>query len=277
MSPRTPGKASRPGAARRRRGRRKLTPRSPLSLLAQTRKNSVVKKRDRGDVVSSTKTKLTERRSKPGRSSRLNLLPLSTEPREKNCFRRDASPANYRFVPKGDLYITRNCRKLTKESGRIVYVVYDDRGKNTLGLRVPVDIHEAVLRLADETAHSRAQAIQVRDEKDSAQARQLLRAQFPLMPDESLDTILEHAFLKGSGRVGRTSRLSDEDKAKLAVEAHIRHTHTSYEALLKAGKTRGEARQASKEMVQAIRTAWAGGNVEPTDCLTMRDRVIVID
>lgn len=83
MSPRTPGKASRPGAARRRRGRRKLTPRSPLSLLAQTRKNSVVKKRDRGDVVSSTKTKLTERRSKPGRSSRLNLLPLSTEPREK--------------------------------------------------------------------------------------------------------------------------------------------------------------------------------------------------
>lgn len=97
------------------------------------------------------------------------------------------------------------------------------------------------------------------------------------MPEESLDTVLEHAFLKGSGRVGRTSRLSDQDKAKLAVEAHIRHTHTSYEALLKAGKTRGEARQASKEMVQAIRTAWSGGNVEPTDCLTMRDRVIVID
>ncbi|GKZ30199.1 hypothetical protein AbraIFM66950_008245 [Aspergillus brasiliensis] len=275
---RTPTKASRSRAARRRRGKRKITPRSPLSILAQTRKNSVLKKRDRGDVVSSSsKTKLTERRSKPGRASRLNLLPLSTEPREKNCFRRDASPANYQFVPKGDIYITRNCRKLTKESGRIVYVVYDDRGKITLGLRVPADIHAAVIRSAAETADSRAQAVQLRDEKDSAQARQLLRSKFPLMPEESLDTILEHAFLKGSGRVGRTSRLSDEDKAKLAVDAHIRHTHTSYDALLKSGKTRGEARQASKEMVHAIRTAWAGGKVQPTDCLTMRDRVIVID
>lgn len=33
-------------------------------------------------------------------------------------------PDGYILVPKGDVYITRHCRSKTKESERIVYVVY---------------------------------------------------------------------------------------------------------------------------------------------------------
>jgi hypothetical protein len=33
-------------------------------------------------------------------------------------------PADYVFVPRGDVYITRNCRSKTKESQRLVYKVY---------------------------------------------------------------------------------------------------------------------------------------------------------
>jgi hypothetical protein len=33
-------------------------------------------------------------------------------------------PDGYVLVPKGDVYITRHCRSKTKESERIVYVVY---------------------------------------------------------------------------------------------------------------------------------------------------------
>lgn len=33
-------------------------------------------------------------------------------------------PAGYSFVPKGDVYITRKCRLMTKEIDQVVYKVY---------------------------------------------------------------------------------------------------------------------------------------------------------
>lgn len=33
-------------------------------------------------------------------------------------------PPGYVSVPSGNVYVTRNCRRLTKESGRSVYAVY---------------------------------------------------------------------------------------------------------------------------------------------------------
>lgn len=81
--------------------------------------------------------------------------------------------------------------------------------------------------------------------------------------------ILNHAFLKHSGRVGRTSMKSDERKAILAVEAHIRHLHTPYEALLRAGMTRHHAREAVWDTVQAIKAAWEGGESQSMHSLTL--------
>lgn len=91
------------------------------------------------------------------------------------------------------------------------------------------------------------------------------------MPADSLETIINHAFLKGSGRVGRTGMKSDEHKADLAVEAHIRHIHTPYEEFLNAGADRREAREAVWETVKAIKMAWEGGGREVTP-LTLRGR-----
>ncbi|RHZ50038.1 DUF2293 domain-containing protein [Aspergillus thermomutatus] len=200
------------------------------------------------------------------------MLPPSTEPLEENCFDREPLPENYVFVPKGDVYITRHCRTQTKESHRVVYVVYNKAGKRNIGLRVPKDVYAAVLKSAAATADSRAHAVKTRDEKDLSRARQILRNKFPLMPAESLETIVDHAFLKRSGRVGRTTMKTDEQKANLAVEAHIRHTHTPYDSLLDAGKERREAREAVWDMVQAIKTAWEGGNTQSTDLLALRSR-----
>lgn len=78
------------------------------------------------------------------------------------------------------------------------------------------------------------------------------------MPTESLEAIINHAFLKGSGRVGRTTTKSEERKAILAVEAHIRHVHTPYEELLRKGMKRRKAREAVWEKVRAIRGTWQG-------------------
>lgn len=78
------------------------------------------------------------------------------------------------------------------------------------------------------------------------------------MPNASLKIVLKHAFLKGSGRVGRTSKTSDEIKASLAVEAHIRHNHTPYDELLKSGMNRKTARQKVWPTVKKIRESWEG-------------------
>ena len=59
-----------------------------------------------------------------------------------------------------------------------------------------------------------------------------IKMQFPGCPDDEIPAIASHACEVGSGRVGRTSTLSTDEKVHLAVVAHIRHCHTEYEQLL---------------------------------------------
>ncbi|KAF7586450.1 hypothetical protein BBP40_008898 [Aspergillus hancockii] len=280
-----PNRVSRRNAPRKPGGRRRThtksftSPKSPQSILAQARRNSLTSRRCRGGLFSAGNSdwvKRVERKvgDRTWKYSKFGLIPRTTEPFEKSCFNRESCPEGYVFVPKGDVYVTRNCRTRTKESQRIVYTVYDNTGKRVLGIRVPSDVYAEVLESAAATAETRANAVQVRDVRDLAHSRNILRTQFPLMPAESLETILHHAFLKGSGRVGRTATKTDERKAELAVEAHIRHTHTPYEAMLSAGKGREEARNAVWGLVQTIKSAWEGSNTQPMDVLTLRNRMV---
>ncbi|KKK19072.1 hypothetical protein P175DRAFT_0453741 [Aspergillus ochraceoroseus IBT 24754] len=298
MTPSTPRSARKKGRKnisrdRKHRIRKISSPKSPRSTLAQARRTTSGRTGKRradggGTGVGTTsgrsklvraaghnRTKFDQRRTSPRswKYSKRTMNLISTEPYEKNCLQREPIPDTYVFVPRGDVYITRNCRSKTKETRRLVYKVYDNAGKTPLGIRVPSDIYNAVVQSAAETADSRANAVKVRDEKDLARSRQLLRTQFPLMPAESLDKVLNHAFLKGSGRVGRTSTKTDGRKAVLAVEAHIRHAHTPYESLLKSGKGRDEARKAVWGMVQTIRSAWEAHGTQPMGLLAVRNRM----
>ena len=146
----------------------------------------------------------------------------------------------------------------------------DKSSKWSLGLRVPFDIYAMVSQSATETADSRANAVKLRDERDQAHSRQLLRTQFPDMPEDSLGAILDHAFLKGSGRVGRTGMKTDAKKASLAVEAYIRHKLTPYDALLNDGHGRTEARKAVWDTVRAIKATWERKSLEPVDVVDLR-------
>ncbi|KAL2824939.1 hypothetical protein BDW59DRAFT_162130 [Aspergillus cavernicola] len=256
------------------------SPRSPRSSLAQRYARAlgtqprIAKPGSGGDILTvNPKPKPVEPKVSP-RVVKYKIATQwpSSEPFEKNCLQTDPLPDDYVFVPRGNVYVTRNCRSKTKGSHQLVYKVYDNTGKKPVGIRIPAEIHAAVVQSAEETAESRANAVKLRDDKDLARSRQLLRKQFPLMPAESLEIVLHHAFLKGSGRVGRTSTTSDEHKAVLAVEAHIRHIHTPYESLLSAGKGREDARKAVWGMVQTIRAAWEGRSKGST-LLTMRNRI----
>ncbi|KAL2871793.1 DUF2293 domain-containing protein [Aspergillus lucknowensis] len=284
MAPTTPRSARRKvRKSHRRPGRngidKRSFPRSPQAILPHKNSRTLAKQRR---VAKPPRVPLAAGNQKHKPTTKSQVGPRivkykiatqwpSSEPFEKNCLQQEPLPDNYVFVPTGDVYVTRNCRSKTKESHRLVYKVYDNTGKKSLGIRIPSDVYTAVLHSSEETAEFRANAVKVRDEKELARSRQLLRTQFPLMPADSLETILNHAFLKGSGRVGRTSTTSDNHKAALAVEAHIRHMHTPYESLLRAGQKREEARKAVWSMVQTIRAAWEGNATQPA-LLTLRTR-----
>lgn len=77
------------------------------------------------------------------------------------------------------------------------------------------------------------------------------------MPRTDLTAVLNHAFLKGSRRVGRSGKVaSEKDKVRLAAEAHIRHVHTEYDDMIRRGLTRERARENIWDEVVILRDSW---------------------
>ena len=83
------------------------------------------------------------------------------------------------------------------------------------------------------------------------------------MPLVQAQKILQHGFSKGSGRVGRTTKLDLDEKCTLAVIAHARHVMTPYDRLLKEfepthgqARAREEAREAIKHRLAEVLKDW---------------------
>ena len=84
------------------------------------------------------------------------------------------------------------------------------------------------------------------------------------MPTKTSGEILAHGFQKGSGRVGRATRLGEKKRVELAVNAHIRHRFTDYDIYLKARRKfrnrspnpRTEARQRVIGQIKKIADSW---------------------
>ena len=131
-------------------------------------------------------------------------------------------------------------------------------------MHCPQDVFDIVTHNAAATAEKRAQTVATKDNRDHQQNLQLLREMFPRMPSKTSEEILAHGFLKGSGRVGRATRLDEQKRIELAVNAHIRHRYTDYDIYLKARKQFGnkssnprmEARQRVIEQIKSIANSW---------------------
>ncbi|KAK9799183.1 hypothetical protein AB5N19_04732 [Seiridium cardinale] len=166
-------------------------------------------------------------------------------------------PKGYVFVAKGDRYITGNCRKQTQAAGQTVYAVVD-KNNHAIGIRVPYAVHSDVLASEALTRQDRAAVVQKRDDALKCNFRETVQKLFPKAPVEDIPKIVTRAMEKGSGRVGRTSKIDIEGKAKLAVKAHIRHCHTDYDKLLKQRVSRETARQLTLSKTRETVMAWGG-------------------
>jgi len=87
-----------------------------------------------------------------------------------------------------------------------------------------------------------------------------VRELYPHCPAEREERIAEHACLKYSGRVGRSSAAKSLDEAaiRLAVIAHIRHVETHYDELLAKGFERHEARAQAEDEIRQVLDKWKG-------------------
>ena len=119
-----------------------------------------------------------------------------------------------------------------------------------MGLRCPQHVYEEVRGDAESSAQNRRENVLAKDRRDLTKARLTLLKLFPRIPSGDAEAVLAHAFLKGSGRVGRTTTLNDDQKFRAAVAAHIRHTKTPYESLLRQGR-QSSGKEANTEVYRA--------------------------
>ncbi|KAL7276731.1 hypothetical protein RUND412_000268 [Rhizina undulata] len=165
-------------------------------------------------------------------------------------FTKQKKPINedYVFIAKGDVYVTRNCAKLAKEKGHTVYIIKVSR---RTGIQVPKEIYEFVQEMEEMTRQKRAKAVAQRESRfyDLTLATKCLNGMFKQIPPGVDTAIIERAFEKYSGRVGRTLTRSLPSRLRLATIAHIRHNFTSYGSSLSQWL-------ASQDILPDIKRVW---------------------
>jgi hypothetical protein len=139
-------------------------------------------------------------------------------------------PASYVEISLGNAFLTRKI----KECSKTVYISMVKDGSYSVpqSLWASKKIVEKVKKLEEETRavrqNKRLQAQQSYEKKVLAVISNI----FPRMPEGDKEDILD-SFDVGSGTVGRSSTLDLEEKINKAVWAHIRHTHTQYDELMR--------------------------------------------
>ncbi len=171
------------------------------------------------------------------------------------------------FLPSGDATLT---RRATKHSPlRAVVTRWSNtrkryERKGILVTSAAIDAAEADCDAdAPDRARQREQAAERREVADLAYqqtvATTILKL-FPSCPPQEAGRIAAWTCQKHSGRVGRSAAAKqlDAHALLLAVQAHVRHNHTPYDALLMRHGDRNAARASVREAIDAVLARWRG-------------------
>lgn len=169
------------------------------------------------------------------------------------------------FLPSGDAALTRRSRKHSTLSA----VVLKWRKPRKRYERQGLLVEEQAMEQAEQECLADSEVRKRQRERDAIRRERLdeqyvqdfairIRELYPGCPSGREQTIAEHACLKFSGRVGRSSaaREFDEEAVRLAVAAHIRHRETPYDRLLAEGLDRRDARAEVAPDVQRVLASW---------------------
>lgn len=173
------------------------------------------------------------------------------------------------FLPSGDAALTRRARKYSTLQAVVVQWSRSRKRYERQGVLVESPaLHKAeqeCLADADLRARQRLRAALQRDELDQSfisKFESAIRSTFSGCPAAEAQQIANHACQRHSGRIGRTAAAKelDPEAVRLAVVAHVRHTHTTYDRLLNQLWDRRAARDHVRGDVDAVLRQW----IEPT-------------
>lgn len=176
-----------------------------------------------------------------------------------------ADLAHLVHLPAGDAALTRRATRHSRLSAVVVRWSTARKRYERQGTLVEVEALERAeaesLSDANQREARRAREAERRDRLDAQYVRDFaraIRARYPASPAGADAAIAEHACVKYSGRVGRSSAAKDlSDKAiDLAVRAHIRHRWTAYDELMMSGRDRSDTRAVVRSEVDAIVKRW---------------------
>lgn len=173
------------------------------------------------------------------------------------------------FLPSGDTAMTRRASKYSTLRA-VVMRFSRARGRyERQGVLVEQDaLERAEQECLDDAEHrrrARERAAERRSAADQAYVDAFAKRVaelYPGCPPAEAAAIAGHACAVGSGRIGRSSEAKqlEAQAVTLAVRAHVRHAHTSYDELLAQGVDRADARARMHDRVRDVLARWGGAD-----------------
>ncbi|HLY72794.1 MAG TPA: DUF2293 domain-containing protein [Planctomycetota bacterium] len=169
------------------------------------------------------------------------------------------------FLGSGDAALTRRAVALSSKHAVVVKFSRARKRHERQGVLVETSAIERAEQACAQDAEAReAKRIkrqardEVADREYVAEFTEGILKLFPSCPPAEAKSIADHACRKYSGRVGRSQAAKDlEPKAiELAVQAHVRHVHTRYDALLAEGLEPREARPLIRGKIEDVLEHW---------------------
>jgi hypothetical protein len=170
------------------------------------------------------------------------------------------------FLPAGNMALSRRARKHSQLAAVVVRFSRSHNRYERQGLLVTeqalTQAEEQCAEDAPDRALAREGAARKRQLEDVVFVTELAEAiltRYPKCPAAEAHQIAEHTGRRNSGRVGRSAagRSLEPAALDLAVIAHIRHVHTSYDELLMSGADRSDARTLVREQINLVLAGWS--------------------
>ncbi|KAM0242334.1 hypothetical protein ACHAPO_000748 [Fusarium lateritium] len=210
-------------------------------------------------------------------------------------------PPGFEFVPAGNPELTTACKELSREKDAMIFIVSnakDTSTSNVLSHQVHRIGHHVRETIVDEARASLGQSIEdmlpatrgapepipESQAEYDAQVDAALRDLFPRIPNTDRQMIIEHAFRRDptnkneKEKVGFSEDITLARRVQLAVLAHIRHTHTRYDTLLRETSWQN-ARKVVENLCLDTLVKWRGDEESGRDQLDeiLREVVVISD
>ncbi|KAI1330534.1 hypothetical protein F5Y16DRAFT_362038 [Xylariaceae sp. FL0255] len=189
-------------------------------------------------------------------------------------------PPGFEFIPTGHPELTTACKERSREREAMFFIVSSyskdteklDHHMNRLGCHFRSTIVDEARELLRQQGYygqaayvhefGKPEPIPKTQTEMNEEADAVLRDLFPRIPHTDRQEIINHAFKKdgmfnGKDKVGMAKDITLARRVQLAALAHIRHTHTRYDQLLKESDW-ANARKAVEKPCLDVIVKWRG-------------------